>query len=80
MITQKSKSRSGSYQLVVPDCDEIFECPVCGYLLRDDKDFESYHKRGGCTLCVDTYYYVNADKWEKGWRPDRSEVIKNGFQ
>jgi len=75
----KSNSFRGSYRLVFPGDEEVYECPVCGYLLRDDKDFESYHKKDACTSCVDIYYYINADRWEKGWRPDRNEVRKNEF-
>ena len=79
VTTPKSSSFKGSFRLVLPDVEEIFECPVCGYLFRDDKDFESYHDKNACTFCVDTYYYINADRWNAGWRPDRKEVTKNGF-
>ena len=44
-------------------------CSVCGYLLRDRQDFETYKKLETCTECADTYYYANADAWEAGWRP-----------
>jgi len=50
--------------------DEIpHSCTVCGYLLRDQEDFESFKKTEACTNCADTYYYSNAEAWEKGWRP-----------
>ena len=44
-------------------------CPVCGYLLRDKEDFDTYKKLKICTECADTYYYANADAWNAGWRP-----------
>ncbi len=75
----KSNSFRGSYRLIFPNIEEVYVCPVCGYLLRDDKDFESYHEKDACTSCIDTYYHINADQWEKGWRPNKSEVRKNEF-
>lgn len=44
-------------------------CSICGYLLRDRDDFESYEKCSACTICADIYYYPNAEAWEAGWRP-----------
>ena len=44
-------------------------CNVCGYLFRDQEDFASFKDHEACTDCVDIYYYVNADAWNKGWRP-----------
>jgi len=67
----------GSYRLVLPDIVRVYVCPVCDHLLRDDKDFESYHDKDACTNCVDTYYYINASRWKTGWRPCKDEVRKN---
>ena len=44
-------------------------CDVCGYLFRDKEDYETGRDYGACTECVDTYYYPNAEVWDKGWRP-----------
>ena len=74
MKQQNSNAIKGSYQLVFPDVEEIFECLICGHMLRDDKDFESYHDKRACTLCVDTYYYINADRWDEGWRPEKARL------
>lgn len=44
-------------------------CPICQYMLRDDRDFEMSKKVGTCAECADIYYYPNAEAWEAGWRP-----------
>lgn len=75
--TQKSNSYKGSYCLVVPKVRKAFECSVCGYTLRDDRDLKSFLEKDACTDCVDIYYYPNVEKWKAGWRPNRNEVIKN---
>jgi len=45
-------------------------CSVCGFLLRDDRDFETAKKTSTCCECADIYYYPNIDAWESGWRPN----------
>lgn len=74
---QRSNSYKGSYSLVFPKARNAFECEVCKYALRDDKDMKSFFEFGACTDCIDTYYYPNADKWNSGWRPSEEEVRKN---
>ena len=78
-MTQKLRSYKGSYRLIVTKCEDVFECPVCGYMLKYDVDFETYFDKGACTDCVDTYYYQNADRWNSGWRPNLKEETIDEF-
>ena len=73
---QRLNSYKGSYSLVCPDVKEAFECEVCKYVFRDDKDLKSFFEFGACAECIDTYYYPNASKWNSGWRPGKDEVRK----
>lgn len=52
-------------------------CDVCGFMFRDQEDFKSFKTLGACTECIDTYYYPNADAWEKGWRPNLEKKDDN---
>ena len=72
-----SPSFRGSYRLIFPEVDDACSCPVCGYVLRDDKDMKSFFEKEACATCLDIYYYPNADQWDAGWRPDRDKVRKN---
>lgn len=68
-MTQELSIFRGSYRLKKCEFEPMFECPVCEYPLRDDKDMISVKKLNACTDCIDTYYYQNASEWDAGWRP-----------
>ena len=67
--TQKLCSFKGSYRLVVDRYRKACSCHVCGIVLKDDIDMNTFLEHSACSNCVDTYYYPNADKWKNGWRP-----------
>lgn len=69
-MTQKSHFYKGSYRLVVQPYTKACTCPVCKKLFGYDVDLDSFLLHGACSDCVDTYYYPNADLWDKGWRPN----------
>ena len=75
-----SHSYKGSYRLIFAHVDDAYVCSVCGYVLKDDKDMETFFEKEACTSCIDIYYYPNAQRWDDGWRPNRDEVRKNDVQ
>ena len=44
-------------------------CNSCKNVIATTDDVESMKKEKVCELCYITYYYVNKEKWNNGWRP-----------
>tara|TARA_Y100001937_G_C6902174_1_gene233819 strand:+ start:33 stop:290 length:258 start_codon:yes stop_codon:yes gene_type:complete len=47
------------------------DCPICKKLISYVEDVERMKKENCCDDCYLNYYYINKEKWEKGWRPNR---------
>lgn len=45
------------------------ECPSCKSLICTIEDIEMIKKEQVCGDCHLRFYYINKEKWEKGWRP-----------
>ena len=45
------------------------ECPSCKILICTAEDIDSMDKESVCQDCYLRFYYINKEKWEKGWRP-----------
>jgi len=52
-------------QLSIP-----LSCPSCNSLFYTVEDIEMYKKEKVCEECYLRYYYINKEKWKKGWRPN----------
>jgi len=71
-----SKAELG-YWLVKPAeaTDRIpLECPVCRYLLRDQRDTNSYRIHECCNECAMIWAEPNRREWSKGWRPSLEDI------
>ena len=50
------------------------DCPVCRYLLRDQRDTNSYRIHKCCTECAMIWAEPNQEGWSIGWRPSHEDV------
>jgi hypothetical protein len=69
-LTRRLRSCKGLYALAIDEYQKATTCPVCQNLLKYDTDVQSFLEWEACSDCVDTYYYPNANRWNKGWRPN----------
>ena len=49
-------------------------CPVCKFVLRDTDDVKSVKEEKACSECTMNFKYLNAEKWQSGWRPNLKEA------
>lgn len=47
------------------------DCPICKKLIGCIEDVEYLKRENCCENCYNDYYYINKEKWEKGWRPNK---------
>lgn len=52
-------------------------CPNCHNLFITKDDDAMYALFKCCNACAITWAYPNATKWNEGWRPSETDVIKN---
>lgn len=45
-------------------------CPVCDIAIATIEDVKVMKKENCCEDCYNTYYFLNKEKWESGWRPN----------
>ena len=45
------------------------DCPCCKKLLNNVEDIDSVKENDVCQTCYLDFYFINKEKWEKGWRP-----------
>ena len=46
-------------------------CNSCGNIISSVEDADMIKKHDVCETCYITYYHVNKEKWETGWRPSK---------
>jgi len=51
------------------------ECPVCYFMMKRTDIFD-YQKNQCCSFCSMMLVQPNKEKWKKGWRPSKKEIIK----
>ena len=44
-------------------------CPSCENIVSSVEDADMIKSENVCETCYITYYYINKEKWEQGWRP-----------
>ena len=49
-------------------------CNTCKNVVATIDDADMIKKEKVCELCYITYYYINKEKWEQGWRPNEKTV------
>mgnify|MGYP001252051645 CR=1 FL=1 len=49
-------------------------CPCCNNVISTTDDVEKMKKEGVCEDCYITYYYINKEKWDNGWRPYKKNM------
>ena len=52
------------------------DCPLCSFVLRNYDDVLSVKSVGCCEECKTVFYWSNIEKWNKGWRPKKEDVLK----
>jgi hypothetical protein len=48
-----------------------FACPVCGMILRNDKNWWKFRC---CNLCFVFFAENREERWLSGWRPSPEEI------
>ena len=69
--------RDLGYLLIKPilPTDRIpLECPVCSYLLQDQRDVNNYRIYQCCNECALIWAEANRDQWKEGWRPALEDI------
>ena len=46
-------------------------CGTCKNAISTIEDVDMMKKERVCELCYITYYFVNKEKWDRGWRPNQ---------
>jgi hypothetical protein len=46
-------------------------CNTCKNVISSIEDVDMMKKENVCELCYITYYFVNKEKWDRGWRPNK---------
>lgn len=46
-------------------------CKSCKNVIASIEDVDMMKKEKACELCYITYYYINKEKWNQGWRPNQ---------
>ena len=46
-------------------------CRSCNNVISTIEDVDMMKKEKVCELCYITYYYINKEKWNQGWRPNQ---------
>lgn len=50
-------------------------CKVCEFPMRNSNDFYAYKEFGCCEKCELKFARTNKEKWNNGWRPDKTSDI-----
>ena len=50
------------------------DCPVCGFLMRDQMDIISYNEFTCCDACSLKWAQPRRKDWCNGWRPSHQEI------
>lgn len=70
-------SDAGHYYVIKP-CEKSssipLACSVCKFLMISSDDATSYLKFECCSWCADQWAYINAKRWNNGWRPTQDEI------
>ena len=53
-----------------------FACTLCDVLFADQIDLTAFHQYGCCSECSYIWAQPNIEKWNDGWRPNKSQVQK----
>ncbi len=73
-MAQMRKSKPLRANVVFTGHKQNVICPVCEYVLKDDKDVKSVRIEGACDECVLTFKFAHKQKWLSGWRPSKDEA------
>ena len=52
------------------------ECPICGFLMRDNTDVVSFHRWNCCDYCYDMWVDTDPQGWKSGKRPSLEEKLR----
>lgn len=77
-LVDKDNEESKSRGIIFKRPTSFEYCPLycnsCKNVIATIEDVEIMKKQDVCELCYITYYYVNKEKWESGWRPKEKTV------
>jgi len=49
-------------------------CPVCEVVIASSMDEDAISSVNCCRECETSFFEVNREKWQNGWRPSRDEI------